>query len=93
MRGQQFTANRNSAKRSVMTTDPEYEVKPGDRLRLSEAGRRRNPRLRTDVCTVIQVGSERRGRDVLLVRLDGNAAITPMHRSYLEPMRDEDGSN
>lgn len=63
-----------------------YEVKFGDRLRLSEVGRRHNPRIRSHFGTVVQVGGIRYSSTIVVIRFDGNVSITRMHRSYLEPV-------
>lgn len=66
--------------------EPLCEIKPGGRLRLSAIGKKRNPRVRAELCTVLTVGNKRNGVDCLTVRLDGNVSTTRMHRKYLEPL-------
>jgi hypothetical protein len=63
-------------------------LKCGDRFRLSELGRQRNPRVRSQFGTVISIGSRATTDDVVKVILDGNASPTQMHRSYIKPLHE-----
>jgi hypothetical protein len=63
-----------------------HKFKSGDRIRLSQLGKERNPRMRKHHGTVIKVGSRANSSEILAVQLDGNASLTRLHRSYVEPL-------
>lgn len=58
---------------------PRYEV--GDRVKLSDLGKTRSPRL---AGSGLVVAVPRGGRSVW-VRFEGNTSPTPLHASYIEP--------
>jgi hypothetical protein len=67
-----------------------FAFKAGDRFQFSELGRRRNPRLRDRVGTVLTVGGKVSSTDSLLVLLDNSASPLRLHRTYVEPLDRDD---
>jgi len=58
---------------------------PGDRVRLSELGRERSPRIPRTVGIVV---SRAKGGRVYFVLMDGAKTPTRLHETYLELMED-----
>jgi hypothetical protein len=81
-----FALRINSRFGVPMSDMPMPDLKSGDRLRLNQLGRLRNPRMVDRFCTVVTVSGERMSQNSVVVRFDGNVSATRIHRSYLEPI-------
>ena len=58
----------------------------GDRCRLSDLGRKRNPRRGVGLCEVVSFGNSSQR---IRVRFLGYLSVHTMHASYLEPVLDD----
>jgi hypothetical protein len=66
------------------TADHEFQI--GDRVRLSELGKKYYPRTQDRCGTLISVGSRISSGRILTVLFDGNTTPTRLYRSYVEPV-------
>ena len=57
----------------------------GDRVRLSEFGKTRCPKVQRDVGRVVAVPEPTKGGARIRVHFDGNKMPTTVHQSYIEP--------
>jgi hypothetical protein len=64
----------------VVTTD----FRVGERVRLSEVGKSRAPRVRTQTGTVVKIPRTKSGGRSVEVLFDGNKLPTRVHRTYIE---------
>jgi hypothetical protein len=63
-----------------MPSESTFQI--GDRVRLTELGIGRSPKIKARAGVVIAL--PRLGRDAIRVLFDGNKTVTTLHRSYLE---------
>jgi len=64
---------------------PPRRFRIGDRVRLSELGKARCPKVQRDVGRVVGVPEPTNGGGTIRVHFDGNKRPTAVHQSYIEP--------
>jgi hypothetical protein len=69
-----------------MAETEQHNFRLGDRVRLSEIGKKHYPRTPNRCGTVVAVGGRMSSGRILTVLFDGNTTPTRLYRSYVEPI-------